>query len=511
MKKKGILLLIVGLLILIPSIVLAAQPTVEISGVTNAKPGDTVAYDIKINSSSDSRASKFEANLEYDQNILELRSVTAKSWTKESGSSNLNFSYEDGISGSSTIATITFKVKDNVPKQTTNISLKDIRITTLDEDDSSSIVTISENASHKVSLAIKSTDNSLKDLQVDGETVEEFKSDTYEYELLVSSDTDEIEIKATPNNANATFEESFGNRKVKLDYGENEVLVKVKAESGEIQVYKLMITREDDRNTNNDLKEIIINSGRIKLELSKNKVNYTIKTYKLKELEIDVVPVDEKAEVEIEIPDEIIVGDNIVTITVTSEMGEEKVYTLTFQNSEDELDTKLKNLYIKGYDIDFDKNTMVYQVVYDKKYKDGLDFSIVTATNEDLVGYTIYYNGEEITEDTKISLKAGDKYEIRVYPLGMEEGDNSETTIYTIEVIKDKRVSFFLILEILIALVLFVLIIIQVVKRNKKLKNDANTETKKETVSQEKLKEEVNKTKVIDTDELNKINELDKE
>ena len=100
-RKKGILLLVVGLLILIPSIVLAAQPTVELSGVLNAKPGDTVAYDIKINSSGDTRASKYEANLEYDQNILELKSITAKSWTKESGSSDLNFSYQDGISGSS--------------------------------------------------------------------------------------------------------------------------------------------------------------------------------------------------------------------------------------------------------------------------------------------------------------------------------------------------------------------------------------------------------------------------
>ncbi len=510
-RKKGILLLVVGLLILIPSIVLAAQPTVELSGVLNAKPGDTVAYDIKINSSGDTRASKYEANLEYDQNILELKSITAKSWTKESGSSDLNFSYQDGISGSSTIATITFKVKDNVPKQTTNIALKDIKITTLDEEDSSSIVTISENASHKVSLSVKSTDNTLKDLKVDGKTIEDFKKDNYEYELSVSSDTDEVEIKATPTNANATFEEGFGNRDVKLDYGENEVLIKVKAESGEIQVYKLLITREDDRNTNNDLKEIIINSGRIKLELSKNKVNYTIKTYKLKELEIDAVPVDEKAKVEIEIPDEIIVGDNVVTITVTSETGEEKVYTLTFENSDKELDTKLKNLYIKGYNIDFDKNTMVYQIVYNKKYKNGLDFSIVTADDEELVGYTIFYNGEEVTDDTNISLKPGDKYEIRVYPLGLEEGDSSETTTYTIEIVKDKRVSFFLILEILIALVLFVLIIVQVVKRNKKRKNNANQENNNNVVSNEKLQEEVNKTKVIDTDELNKINELDKE
>ncbi len=513
MKKiKGLLLFIAGI-ILLPTIVFA-QPTTELSGVTYAKPGDTVAYDIKITSPDEEKATKYEAELSYDKDILELKSITAKSWTGKNTTDNLSFTYKDGTVGTSTIATITFKIKDNVPKQTTIVSLKNIKVTTLDENDSKNLVAISENASHKVSLAIKSTDNSLKDIKIDGKTIDGFKKDVFEYEMEVPSDTDKIIIKATPTNANATFVENFGERTQEIKYGENEVLIKVKSEAGDIQVYKLLITREDDRNTNNNLKEVLINSGKIKLKLSKNKTDYTIKTYKLKKLDVDAVAVDSKAQVKVEVPEEIIVGDNVVVITVTSESGEEKKYTITFENTDKMVDTKIKTLYIKGYNIDFDKNTMVYEVVFNKKYKNGLDISVVTVAGEKVVEYKIYYNGREIDEDTKIDLKAGDKYEIKVSPIGLEEGDETDSTTYTITILKDKRVSFYLVLELFITLVLIVLIIIQIVKKKKnnaKKNQKVEEKTKKAKVSNEQVKEEIEKTKVMSEDELNKINNVNEE
>lgn len=510
-KNKGLFLFLVGLLMFLPIGVFAQSPTTELTGVLYAKPGETVAYDIKITSSDDVKASKYVATLDYDKDILELKSVSSKSWSGSNSGNNLSFTYKDGVTGTSTIATVTFKIKNTVPKQTTIISLKDIKVTTIGEDDTQSIVTIAENASHKVSLAIKSTDNTLKDLKLDGKTIDKFKSSTFEYEIEVPSDTDKIELKATPNNANATFVDDFGNRKLELKYGENEVLVKVKSESGEIQVYKLLITREDDRNTNNNLKEVIINSGKIKLELSKNKVNYTVKTYKLKTLEVDAVAVDSKAKVDVKIPEEIIVGDNVVTITVTSENGEEKVYTINFENSDKTIDTKIKTLYIKGYNIEFDKNTMVYDIVLNRKYKSGLDFRIVTVSGTDLVEYKIYYNGEEIKSNAKLELKPGDKYEIKVIPIGMEEGEEADSTIYTINILKDKRVSFYFVLELFIIIVLIILIIIQIIKRNKQRKNKEEKSAKEKNKMTEESLEEVSKTKVLSTQELDKINNKSKE
>lgn len=507
MKKKGILLFLL-LFLLFPTIAFAEKPTTEFEGVVTAKPGDIVAYDIKV-TTDELKPSKYKAELKYNEEVLELKEVTAKGegWNSISTNKMVEFTNSKGGStGTTIIATITFKVKDNTPKQNIEIKLTDIQVTTLDEKDKESFTTLDDK---KVTLSIKSTDKSLKDLKVDGMTIEDFKSDKYEYELEFPSDNDSVEIKATLNNSNATFVEGFGPRTIELNYGENEVLVKVKSESGDVQVYKLVIIREDDRNTNNSLKEVVINSGKIKLELSKNKVDYTIKTYKLKKLEVDAVAVDSKAVVDVKIPDEIIVGDNVVIITVTSESGEEKVYTITFENTDKKVDTKIKTLYIKGHEIDFDKNTMVYEVVFNKKYKKGLDIKVVTVASEKIVEYKIYYNGKEVTEDTKIDLKVGDKYEIKVMPIGLEEGEESDTTTYVISVVKDKRISFFLVLELFIVFILVILIIIQIIKRkkikdgSKKVKKTKNEETK---VSNKTATKEIEKTKVMNDEELKKIN-----
>lgn len=512
MKKRGILVFLLSLLLL-PMVVFAAKQEVstDFEGVITANPGEVVAYDIKV-TTTELKPSKYSAQLVYNEDLLELKSVSVKGegWNSISDSKKIELTNKKGGStGTTILATVSFKVKEKIEKQNIEIKLTEIKVTTLDEKNTENITSLNDK---KVTLGVKSTDNSLKDLKVDGITIEGFKKDVYEYELTFDADVETVDIKATLNEPNASFVEEYGAREVALEYGENEVLIKVKSESGAIQVYKIIITREDNRNTNNNLKEVIINSGKIKLELSKNKVDYTVKTYKLKDLEVEAIPVDEKAEVEVELPEEIVVGDNVVIITVTSENGEEKVYTINFENSDTTIDTKIKTLYIKGYELDFDKNTMVYEVVFNKKFKKGLDIKVVPVSGDDLVQYTIYYNGDEITDDTKIELKPGDKYEIKVVPIGLEEGEESDSKTYTITIVKDTRVSFFLVLELFIIFILVILIIVQLVKRKKnKNKKTLPSKDKKEKVEDTKVKQEIDKTKVMNTEELEKINNSNEE
>lgn len=511
MKKiNKILFCLVTIVMLLPMMVFAKDDIeIDFDGVQYAKPGDIVAYDIKMEVADTVTVTGFKANIEYDSTILEYQDAVVKQdsgWKKEKNdTTNLYFSVEDGINGTTTVATVSFKIKGSAKKQTTKIILKDIEVITVDEAGDPGYKHISDTEEEQ--LSIKSTDNTLKDLKVDGMTLEDFKSDVTDYKFIVDSDVDKIDVKATLNDTTATFVEEYNSREVELEYGENEVLIKTKSESGDIKVYKIIITREDDRNTNNNLKEVIINSGKIKLKLSKSKVDYTVKTYKLKELDVEAIPVDPKATVEVEIPSEIVVGENIVVIKVISETGEEKLYSITFENSDTSIDTKLKTLYVKGFDIDFDKNTMVYEIVYNRFHRRGLEIKPVTVSGDDLVEYVIYYNGTKLEEVDNLQLKIGDKYEIQVHPLGMEEGDESETSTYTITIVKDTRISFYLLLEILIAIILSILITIQIFKKRK---NDRIRQSRKEKknnkLSNTKVEEEVNKTKVIDTDEMNKMN-----
>ena len=76
MKKKGILLFLL-LFMLFPTIVFAEKPTTEFEGVVTAKPGDIVAYDIKVTTDT-LKPSKYKAELKYDEDVLELKEVTAK-------------------------------------------------------------------------------------------------------------------------------------------------------------------------------------------------------------------------------------------------------------------------------------------------------------------------------------------------------------------------------------------------------------------------------------------------
>jgi len=512
MKKRGILILLLSLFLL-PTTVFAAKAEVstEFEGVITANPGDIVAYDIKV-TTSELMPSKYNAQLSYDETLLELKGVTVKGegWKSTSDKKNIELTNKKGGStGTTILATVSFKVKEKIERQNIEIKLIEIKVTTLDDKNTENITNLTDK---KVTLSVKSTDNTLKDLKVDGITIDGFEKDVYEYELTLDSSMETVDVVATLNEANATFVEEYGSREVNLEYGQNEVLIKAKSESGKIQVYKITIHREDNRNTNNNLKEVIINSGKIKLELSKNKVDYTVKTYKLKELEIDAIPVDIKAEVEVKMPDEIVVGDNVVVITVTSESGEEKLYTITFENSDTTIDTKIKTLYIKGYDLDFDKNTMVYEVVFNKKFIKGLNIKVVPVSGDDLVKYTIYYNGYEITDDTKIELSPGDKYEIKVIPIGLEEGEESDSKTYTIDIVKDTRINFFLVLELFIIFVLIILIIIQVVKRkNNQKQKTVPSKEKKDKLEDKVVKQEVDKTKVISKEEIEKINNSNKE
>ena len=136
---------------------------------------------------------------------------------------------------------------------------------------------------------------------------------------------------------------------------------------------------------------------------------------------------------------------------------------MTFINSDQEIDTKLKNLSIKGQQINFDQNKLDYELVFDKSMKDGIKI-YATALSQDA---KIDISGNE-------DLKVGSKIKIRV------SAEDGSETIYTITMIKDKRINFFMILELLIIVVLIVLIIIQIVKRKKTKKGKNANDEKQE-------------------------------
>ena len=86
----------------------------------------------------------------------------------------------------------------------------------------------------------KSNDNKLKSLKIN-EINFNFKSNIYEYNLEVENEIEKVTLEAVPNYDRATveYEPSY-----QLTEGINNIVVKVKAEDGTEQEYKINITRK---------------------------------------------------------------------------------------------------------------------------------------------------------------------------------------------------------------------------------------------------------------------------
>lgn len=448
MKRGKILFSILfAMLVLIP-IKVSATSNVALSGQSSIGPGDTVVYDIQV-ATTDS-ATNIKTELTYDTTVLELVSIVNKQWqgNNKIGSSPTSLEFTtNGATGNSTVASLTFKVKSGTTKNTTSLKLTGTTVSVV-ANGSDSIVSVPE---YEKSVNINSTDATLSSLKINDKSVNGFRSKTYNYNIIVDSTVATADIKATTTNSNATFVSNFEPREVNLQYGENKVQIKVQAESGDIKIYTLNITREDTTATNNYLKDIIINGGEVPIDFDKLVLDYTIKTYKLEKLEIEATAEDSTSTVNINKPNQIIIGENKVQITVKSQSGKEQIYTITIVNSDTEIDTKLKNLSVKGLSIDFDPNKLDYEIVYTKDMKEGLKIYATTISKD-----------AEIEIIGNEDLKVGSKVQVKVF------AEDGSETIYTITLVKDTRINFFMLLEILIIIILIILIVIQIIKRKKK-------------------------------------------
>ena len=111
----------------------------------------------------------------------------------------------------------------------------------------------------------RSKDNTLRSLKIEGITFAFDKKKT-NYKLNVLNDVDKIVIDSTLNDDKASYVEDFGNREVDLEYGDNTIEIKVEAENGDVNVYTLIINREDIRSDEAILNTLVINGEKINIK-----------------------------------------------------------------------------------------------------------------------------------------------------------------------------------------------------------------------------------------------------
>ena len=474
MNKKLGLLLISLLLFVFPYFVNAESKfTVSVNGPSAGSTKEEIEYVVSINSTD--QAKQFEATLKYDTKILQFINITKKdSWEgtnplNDSGNVNLKFT-SPGTTGETQVFSLKFRVKSS-SKSSTMVYLEDMKLT-INPGGETEENTVLTQETFKKEIAIKSDDNTLRTIKIDGKAISGFSSGVYLYNLEVDALSDTIVIDSTlSDQKNSSYEENYGNRTETLKYGENVILIKVKSESGKVATYTLKITRKDDRVANTDLKSVIINGGKVKINFDKSVLSYTLKTFKLETLEIDATPDDSNSKVDIDAPSKLIIGENKIKIIVTAVTGTTKEYVFIINNTEVPTDTRLRNLSVKGVNIEFDSDKNKYTIRYDSSFKNGL--TIYETTLSDDVKVDIVGNS---------NLKEGSVVKIIVTAL-----DESSTSEYTITLEKDTRINFFLILDLVIGTILAVLIVIQLKKR-KKIKQAAQKEKEEELEKTKELK-----------------------
>lgn len=291
------------------------------------------------------------------------------------------------------------------------------------------IIVISENGKSKIyTLVITRTDersnnNYLSSLTLsDGIIKPEFNKTNLSYDVAVPSSISTIEIMAEKEHSDASFENGYGPRTVNLKIGLNTFFIQVNSEKGEARTYTLNITRSDD-SSNNYLKSITLTNGQIQFD--KNVLEYNLNVlYDVLEMEVSGVVEDSTAKLEVFGSKSLKVGINTYTIKVTAQNKSVRTYTINVTRLESgkKLSTNndLKGLVVSGYDINFTKEVLEY----DLKIKKEKTLSI-SYTTEDETAVVKVIGNKDLKNESKIKI--------------VVTSEDGKSKVYQINIIKDKN------------------------------------------------------------------------
>lgn len=398
MKKKIAFFVIISLSIVIVLVAFIADKNKLLTNITSSSTsnyitlkcdktkvimGDVITCGIDANIDK-GKLTSFQGQIELSNNLELVSSDFSKEFSKDfSSSANGKYILSTASLLSGKINIGSFKVKVKTINSSSKISMNNIKVgnENYQEDNYESKST---------DLKVLSTNANLNSLSVNiGNLSPRFNSEITNYNITTNQS--EVDIYATaPTNGNVT-----GTGKKTLKYGSNIFTITSISESGATKDYKLVINRKDIRNSDNNLKMLQISSVPIKFSSTKTSYEATVNN------DISKVNINAKASSSKSIviglgKKELKVGKNIFAITVLAENNSKKVYTViisrknkngtipnkvikdnsvsdsrTLDSYEEEIkkdssNNYLKSLKISNYKINFNKDTLEYNLEVNK-------------------------------------------------------------------------------------------------------------------------------------------------
>ena len=391
-----------------------------------ASPGEEIKISVK-----ESEYNGLKVKYNFDSNFIYRDMIINSSWS----------SYYDGVDGFS-IGNVNNQdslVMDiNVRVDMNALANKDYTLELVDIEGNNNEYKSVSLDNESCNIRILSDINTLESIVVEGVNLSpKFDKNVLSYSGVTKKD--KINIKATLSNIDSKIEGDIGEKT--LNIGVNTFIIKVTSPRGNVREYKLYITRENEKVNDKENKKS--NDATLKiLSLSSGKINFKSDNflydvdvgYGVDNIEVEAIPNDSKAKVEIVKPDVLDIGENTIEVIITAEDGTKAIYVVII-NRKDKLssDATIKDLIIKNYEIDFKTDIYNYDLVIDGEKK--LDIEVVL--NNDKAKYTIKGNNN-LTGDSIIEIEViAEDGSSQVYKIDINKlsESNSNTITYYVKII----------------------------------------------------------------------------
>ena len=187
--------------------------------------------------------------------------------------------------------------------------------------------TTNNNSNNSHQTTRESSNANLSNLGIRPNDFSGFTPYTTTYKVTVPEDVEEVEIYAQTQDDNATVQ---GTGTISLEFGQNVAEVIVTAEDGTTKTYTINITRQGEEqqegeiqtNTSEGIAELKIENVTIEPEFKTDIYEYNVKYIgEATQLNIEITPTNEEYIAEIVGNTDLQEGENIITILVTDEAG----------------------------------------------------------------------------------------------------------------------------------------------------------------------------------------------
>lgn len=327
--------------------------------------------------------------------------------------------------------------------------------------------------------------NAEEKLVCDKNTVEVGKSITCSYTIgdearMIETDSDYLKLDSVSGNGNtqqndhqAIFQSSGKISFIAKKSGKVDIYLSTENGIGSITTLPIKIieptttkktttstTTTKAKSDNNYLESITVNGEQIE-SFDKTKTKYFVEVEnKVKKATIKATSEDDASTVTIDGPKVLEVGDNEYTISVKSESNTTKFYKVivTRKDKEESSNTDIKSIKIRGYHLNFDKNSKTF---YLNIKKEDTELDITVNTKDKKANYDI--EGNENLEDGSV---------VKI----IVTAQNGDTDTYRIIIQKESTNIIPYIIGALILIIIIVIIV--VVMKNKKKKNNNKDDNK---------------------------------